>query len=140
MEERENIKFIPVLGRKFYTTKMDAFRANYLLGESRRILPSLGFGDLIGVTNTASVVTEEEFIKFQKKCLSYCYEKLPAGDTKVIDEEGNFAVMGLDNQPSAVLALVLAVVVFNIQGFFDEDPSSSPLELLQTTFPSIAKT
>jgi hypothetical protein len=131
--EREMFKPIPINGRKFVVGRFEALQGNALISKAIRILPSLGYGEVLGLPNGGSPVDDDIFIDFQKKCLKYCYEDLQGGRMQVINSEGKFGVIGLENDGGTIFILVLAVIAFNAEDFFDEskwkdfktDPSST---------------
>lgn len=78
----------------------------------------LGAFNLGGIINELGNLSDDDFTYIQDNCLKVCSELLQAGPTPIIDDNGNFAVIGLDDDTMTVLALTAHAVIFNVQGFF----------------------
>lgn len=141
MEKRINEKVVEFGGRKWKIKKFDAMTGSYiaynLLAES---LP-FGMDSGIGAPTSGSKkrMSKEEFRELQTDCLKVCFEVLPAGDSPVLLENGNFGVFDLETDTKAVLFLTFQCLVFNISGFFDESLSSSLVGAMSDIFPLNAK-
>lgn len=155
MSRTENYKDIQINERKFRIKKFSALTGGFMVikltGLLAPIFKKLDFSKLkdvkdpnqvdIGSFNISSImaelgsISEEDFSFVQSKCLQVCYEQLPAGSTPVLDSSGNFAVIGLEEDTMAALALVVHTLVFNLQGFFSGSPLASVLGGLSTSSP-----
>lgn len=123
------VKEIELAGRKFRIKKFDARTGSYLMIKLMGILSPL-LGLLAGPKkdeediNYTEVLTplmklpEEDFRYIQDKCLGICYEALPSGETKVLDSNGTFGVMGLEDDTATVMALTVHAVMWNVSSFF----------------------
>lgn len=65
-------------------------------------------------------MSDEEFTEFTKRLLQNVYEKLPVGETAVIDEVGNYGVIDLEYNLTLALYLLMQVVLVNYKDFFIE--------------------
>jgi len=136
MVKRELFKDIELGGRKWRIGKFDAFTGSFMLIKVTSIisplLKNIDFKDvkkasdisglnftemLAGITN----LSEQDFNYIQKKCLGVCCECLPADFTPVLNENGTFGVMELENDTSTVLGLTVHALMFNVTSFFDEN-------------------
>ncbi len=122
MENRTTEKSIKVNGRDFILRKFTPFFGVYLAAQT--------FGGIMGTKNkleglVKSILSKpkEDFIKLQQDVLKYCFEKLPAGPTAVVDENGNFAVMNMD-APLA-LNLFIQTLLFSMSDFFTDEVMES---------------
>jgi len=67
-----------------------------------------------------------EYKELQNDCLKSCFEILPAGETSVINNDGNFSVPELSS--SIVFNLVMTTFQFNLAPFFEESLSKLQAE------------
>ena len=118
---RETQKVIEVKGRKFILNKFDPFFGSYL---AFKVFSLQGKGkeseSLEVVLNTMMGKDFKTFESLIKKVLAYCSEVLPAGNTPIINSEGNIAIIGL-NAPM-VTSLFIQSVMFNLSDFFEGNP------------------
>ncbi|UUZ93230.1 hypothetical protein LJK87_50060 [Paenibacillus sp. P25] len=88
-------------------------------------------GNLLAVVSEIGKLSEEDFTWIQDKCLSVCYEVLPAGLTPVLREDGNFGVIGLEEDTVTVMMLTAHALMHNLsflkEGSF-EGISDKPLD------------
>lgn len=122
------IKEIELGDRKFRIKKFDARTGSYMMVKLMGILsPLLGLlagpkkEEDINYTETLAPLMklpEEDFRYIQDKCLGVCYEVLPSGETKVLDSNNTFAVLGLEDDTATVMALTVHAVMWNISSFF----------------------
>ena len=140
MENRVNEKNIKVNGREFVIRKFTPFFGIYLAAQT--ITGVMGSKNkLEGMVKSILNKPKDEFIKLQQDVLKYCFEKLPAGPTAVVDENGNFAVVNVD-APLA-LNLFIQTFLFSMSDFFTDEVMESmgqaienslePLKSPQTT-------
>lgn len=118
METRVTTKKIEVKGREFVLEKFDPFFGVYIattfISEISNRKEGIG-----GVIKSLLSKPKEEFIKLQKDILSYCYEILPVGRVRVVDESGNFAIQ--DVSSAMVLSLLVQSLMFSMTDFFDKE-------------------
>ena len=62
----------------------------------------------------------DEFVVFQKRLMKNVYEKLKSGDVPVIQENGDFGVLGMEENMFLVGFLLLKVIEVNYKDFFLE--------------------
>lgn len=117
MENRQESKKVNVMGRDFVIHKFTPFFGVYLAANT--------FTGIVGKNDKLKALVDsiigkpqDEFIKLQTDILKYCSEILPAGNTPVINEEGNFAVANM-TAPLA-LNLLIHTLLFSMTDFFAE--------------------
>lgn len=136
---RQTHKIITIGERKFRINKFDAFTGSYILYNlMEKMLPMMleskaNIGDSTLESNLPSnrkPMTRDEFKAFQLDCLRACQEVLPAGNSSVIDVNGNFGVLGLESDTAIVMRLTIEALVFNIASFFEEGSLDSILSAM----------
>lgn len=117
MENRQENKRVKVMGRDFVIHKFTPFFGVYLVVNT--------FGGIVGKGDKLKAMVDsimgkprDEFIKLQADILKHCSEVLPAGNTPVVNDEGNFAVMNM-TAPLA-LNLLIQTLLFSMTDFFTE--------------------
>lgn len=142
MDKRETLKNVEIDGRKFTVKKFDAMTGSYIAYKLMAELLPAGMSAKLGVPSTSDkkMMSKEDFFDLQKDCLRVCEEPLPVGSTPVLDTEGNFQVIGLEQDAKTVLALTFYALTFNLSSFFDASLSNSLAEAMSTIFPPDAKT
>ena len=137
-------KEVEIKGRKFVVKKFDARTGSFMLIKVMGLIApmfknmdlkkiqvedeeelNLKGIDIAGVISSLSSLTEQDFNYIHDKCLQVCFENLQAGPTKVMNADGNFGVIGLENDSATTLALVAHTLIFNVTGFFGEKAFSS---------------
>ena len=66
-------------------------------------------------------MTKAEFISFVKDCLSAVGEILPARTAPIINPNGTWGILDIQNNTLLTMLLVINVLVFNVSDFFSED-------------------
>jgi hypothetical protein len=160
MNPKENHKDVEVNGRNFRVRKFDALTGSFMLIKLTGLLApllknidlkkldlkepntmdeasdiNLDAFDLPGIMSALGNLPEEDFKYIQGKCLRVCHESLSAGLTPVLNTNGSFAVMGLDEDTMTVMALTVHALVFNVKGFFTGSPLASLVGGLLNTSP-----
>jgi hypothetical protein len=154
MEKRENYKDIELGGRNWRICKFDARTGSYMIFKLLGILsPAFKSLDLnkikgqkpedfdfnsLNLTEALSGITnlpEEEFFYIQNKCLKVCFEMLPAGMTCVLNENGSFGVLEVEDDTMLVLGLMTHALMFNGQSFFPGSLFNSLIGGASTTSP-----
>lgn len=149
-------KVIDVEGRKFRIKKFDAATAikiSKLL--AAKMLPALNsitdvlfsdkkkvteikeitdFLDFESVSRALDLIADGDLDRVINASLNVCEEELPAGYTKVKNENGSYAVMNLEYDPLLVMRLVVEAVMWGIEGFFDGSRLTSILKPLSNLF------
>ncbi|NOU95590.1 hypothetical protein GC093_20490 [Paenibacillus sp. LMG 31456] len=153
MKQVEKHKDVEINGRTFRIKKFDALTGSFMLikitGLLAPLVKNMDLGKLKGVNDVSEVdlkafnipgimeglgsLTEEDFKYVQERSLRVCGEMLPAGFTPVLNGEGNFGVLGLEDDTMTVLALTTHALVFNVKGFFQGSPLASIVGGLLTT-------
>lgn len=121
---------IEIDGRTFVMKKYDPMLGNYILmAAASSTLPfgissalAKAFG--IDVSNNQKM-SKDQFMELQRDVLSFCYERLPAGDAPIITKTG-YGVLNLDSK--ILTNLFLSSMIFNFNDFFEESPSESQVE------------
>jgi len=91
--------------------------------------------NISGIMTELGSLSEKDFNYVQDKCLQVCSEVLPAGMTPILNSNGSFGVLGLEEDTMTVLALTAHTLIFNVKGFFSASPLASLLGGLLTTSP-----
>lgn len=117
---RETQKTIEIKGRKFILNKFDPFFGSYLAFKVFSLQGKNSEGKLEEVLNTMMGKDFKTFESLTKKVLAYCSECLLAGNTPLINSEGNIAVVQLT--APMVTSLFIQSVMFNLSDFFEGDP------------------
>lgn len=136
MDIRTDHSILEVSGRQFIINKMSPTMGIAVLKELiTRSMPIdlLGMLDQTGGSKSAklkslmsfgSIGTSQmgidEFEEFERRLLSYVYEKLVSGPVCVIDSNGNYRVENLESDTMLVLKLIVEVVKVNYKDFFIE--------------------
>lgn len=132
METRVTTKKIEVKGREFVLEKFDPFFGVYL---ATTFIGSGNKGGIEGIIKSLLSRPKDEFIQLQKDILRYCYEILPAGRVKLIDDGGNFAVQ--DMSSALVLSLVVQSLMFSMTDFFDQEVMKNLMSQIELDFKSL---
>ncbi|UUZ95987.1 hypothetical protein LJK87_17380 [Paenibacillus sp. P25] len=124
----DNFKDIEISGRKFRIKKFGARDGCFMALKVSGILAGIfnkpgkpgkakkvdDGGNLLAVVSEIGKLSEEDFTWIQDKCLSVCYEVLPAGLTPVLREDGNFGVIGLEEDTVTVMMLTAHALMHNL--------------------------
>lgn len=116
MEKRETTKRLEIKGRDFVLEKFDPLFGVYL---ATTFLGADHKNGMEGIIKSLLSKPKNEFIQLEKDILSYCYEILPSGRVKLIDDGGNFAVQ--DMTSALVLSIVVQSLMFSLTDFFDQE-------------------
>jgi len=124
---RETQKDFKIKERTFRVKKFNAFLANGILRDLVTTALPINISEFLPIANLGGMVSKTmsiiEFADFQKLLLSQTYELLPAGETLILDNQGNFAVIDLEYDQTAIFELFKEVIIFNFGGFFIESLS-----------------
>ena len=153
MSNHADTKEVEIKNRKFVIRKFDARTGSFMLIKVTGLIAPMLKGldlnkimdktkdgykdvgeeislrdiDIAGVISGLTSLTEQDFNYIHDKCLQVCFETLPSGSTKVMNQDGNFGVIGLENDSATTLALVAHALIFNVMGFFSGSPLGSVL-------------
>ena len=129
----EKTKYATIGDRKFVVKKYDARTGSYIAFKVAGLLAPafegiLNMKDLEGGINLTKILApalsalsslpEADFMDIQTKSLRVCYEALPAGETRVLNDDGTFGAVGLEDDAATVMALTVHALIFNLTGFF----------------------
>jgi hypothetical protein len=145
-EPRKTFLDFETQGRKFRIRKFDAMNGCYiiyqLMGSS---LPSM-FGAAVkkeladqgleAMMPTATVMDKKSFQDIQKSCLQVCFEILPAGEKKVLNDNGTWGVLDIEDNTPLVFALTVKALVFNVADFFGSGVLGDLAVIFQDLFQS----
>lgn len=123
MEKRETSKVFDFGDRKWRIGKFDAFTGSYIAYKLMAEVLPMGLAQQVDIPlppGDAKPMSKADFFDLQRDCLGVCAELLDSGPTPVLNEQGNFGVIGLEHDAPTVLALTVQVLVFNVASFFDE--------------------
>ncbi|MDQ7094215.1 hypothetical protein REC12_11505 [Desulfosporosinus sp. PR] len=134
-------KIVEIKGRKFVVKKFDARTGSFMLIKVMGIVAPMLKGldlnkiteknkeevnlndiDVIKVVSGLTSLSEQDFNYIHDKCLQVCFEVLPAGPARVMNSDGNFGVVGLENDSATTFPLVAHALIFNVMSFFSESP------------------
>ena len=124
--------------RTFSIKKFDAMTglqvARLVISKAAPIIPALdgnfdagSLYKLIGEVTAA--LTDEDIKLLASKCLSVCYEVLPAGLAQVVDEHGNYGVDDIEYDMVLVLRLCFESIKWGAADFFTGNGFSSIPEM-----------
>jgi len=83
-------------------------------------------------------LSDEDLDKVIDTSLLYCSEILPAGQVTVLNKDGTFGVIGVEDDLILTLRLITEVLMFNYMGFFDESRWGSTFKSVVDMLPSKA--
>lgn len=89
--------------------------------------------DIAGMISRLSNISEKDFSYLQEKCLNVCSEKLKSGFVPVLNDNGSFGVIDLEDDTITVMALTAHALIFNLMGFFQGSVLSGVMSGLLTT-------
>lgn len=143
MDKRETYKDVDFNDRKWRINKFDAMTGSYIAYKLMAEALPMGLSSQIGIPEKANksnkLMSKEDFFDLQKDCLKVCAEVLPAGPAPVIVDNGNWGVMGIENDTKTVLFLTVQALIWNVTGFFDESLLTSIAGAMSSIVPG-AKT
>jgi len=143
MFPKDNYKDVEIQGRTFRIKKFPALVGSFMIVKVASIIAPLFRGvnlgkfkegakedalegfDIIGMIEKLSDLTEKDFRYVQEKSLGVCYEVLASGISPVLNENGSFGVIGLEEDTMTVLALTAHAVMFNMNSVFQGSPLAS---------------
>lgn len=132
VKKRETKKELEIDGRTFVIYKFDPLLGNYVALQVLSLTLPFGISDKINdavgmkVGNSSNkMMGKQEFLDLQRDILSVCFEKLPAGETPVVRENGTYGIS--DFTASIALQLLIGSIAFNLTDFFGVLPSTSNL-------------
>lgn len=152
MSKKETFKDIVLAGKKYRVVKFDALTGSFIAYQvMTKMLPAImkmqsasPEQQAAGIMSGAQSMGKEEFIAFQKDCLSVCYEMQNVGGQEVpspvIMADGRLAVAELKEDVMTVLSLTIHALLFNVTSFFDENALKSAMESLSGSSLFSAKT
>ena len=131
--ERKIKEIVTYEDRTFVIKKMTPFEGIAVLKEIlTKALPidflsflndsGAGIDKILSMTNSVSKkeMSIDEFVVFQKRLMKNVYEKLKSGDVPVIQENGDFGVLDMEENMFLVGFLLLKVIEVNYKDFFLE--------------------
>ena len=151
MNDKE--KYIEIESRKFVAKK---FPAKTAIKMSKTILAKAlpafsGFSESVNqsadgdneilfknISEVFDKLSDEDLDKVVDTSLMFCGEILPAGQAAVLNKDGTFGVVGVEDDMILTLRLVAEVLLFNYADFFDENRWGSMFKSLAGMLPSKA--
>jgi len=121
IKERVIKKQVEIMGRKFVVEKMNALKGSYVAFQILTKTLPMGLAAKTGISLPSGnqSMSMSEFIELQTSLLSCIKETLRGGDTKILDEGGNFGVEELENNAPLLMRLTIESIVFNFSDFFE---------------------
>lgn len=147
----ENTKRIEVDGRVFLIKKMSA-KSSLKLAKTilAKSLPafSVFFEEtktkkvetvkenelFLAIQNCLDVLDDKDLDKVIDMSLQHCSEILPAGAANVLNIDGTYGITDIDTDVVLTLRLVIEVLLFNYEGFFDGNLWRSKFSPIVDTF------
>ena len=124
IKKRKTEDILELNGRTFVLKKYDPMTGNYLLMTACTSTLPFGISEALskafGIPKSDGRMGKDEFVQLQKDVLSFCYERLPAGDAPIITKTG-YGVDDVDMK--LVTTLFLSSMMFNFSDFFEEELS-----------------
>jgi hypothetical protein len=71
------------------------------------------------ITKALEMISDEDLDLIIKRALMNCYEALPAGNARILNENGTYGVDGVEYDYILTLRLVAESLVWSIGSFFD---------------------
>jgi hypothetical protein len=150
---QDNYKDVTINGRTFrirkFSAKVGAFMVLKVTGLIAPLFKNVDLNKLMNVKGPEDIdlstfnfagimaelgnLSEDDFNYIQDRCLQVCSESLPAGLTPVLNPNGSFGVLNLEDDTMTVLALTVHVLMFNLKSVFTGSPLASLLGGLSTT-------
>lgn len=154
MERPILYKDIEVNERKFRINKFDARKGSFMLFKMLKILSPIfktidikeirdelkedenkdEEKDIFGVINIEEIInslcelTEEDFRYIQDNCLQVVVEILQSRNAPVLNKNGQYEVIGVEQDTGLIMNLTIQSLMFNVSGFFEGSPLGSILE------------
>ncbi|NHN33544.1 phage tail assembly chaperone [Paenibacillus agricola] len=155
MQPTVNFKDVVVSGRTFRVKKFGARTGAFMaikiskllapivkqidLGKLKKAEDVAGVDisafNLSGIMESLGSLSEADFDYLHDTCLKAAGEMLPVGFTPVLNANGSYGVIGIEEDTMTVLALIAHVLMFNVSGFFQGGPLASLVGGLLTTSP-----
>ncbi|KKQ88301.1 MAG: hypothetical protein UT13_C0002G0010 [Candidatus Pacebacteria bacterium GW2011_GWF2_38_9] len=133
-QKRQTFKDIEMEGRKFrikeFTPDVGSYWAFKFFGSSFSVSEDKEKAEKR--IQEFFKMPRNEYKELQNDCLKSCFEILPAGETPIVNNEGNFSVVNLS--PAIVLNLVMTTFQFNLEPFFVESLSKPLPESAEQSF------
>lgn len=73
----------------------------------------------LAIQNCLDTLEDKDLDKVIDTALQHCSKVLPAGNAPILNADGSYGVVGVDTDVILTLRLVVEVLVFNYEGFFD---------------------
>ena len=147
----DSITTVTVNGRNFiihkFTAKAGLKMARFVIAKLAPLIPLLDTGDekdsaklseaekkameektseriyeIVGVI--ADKLSDADIDYLVDHCLVMCSEKLPVGETPVLDETGNYGVEGVEDDPILTLTLCYHAIAWGASAFFGANNSA----------------
>jgi len=131
----DKVKTVEIYGRKFQIYKMSAKASLKVIKIlAAKVLPFLNidgkFPETDNMDELLSIISLEKIAdaighingddleKLINYGLSHCYEKLTGGATQVLNSNGTYGVMGIENDMIFTLRLTIEVIAWSVSGIF----------------------
>lgn len=124
MEKKVKEKRMEIEGRQFIIRKFSAYVGSYVTFLlSSKLIPLGLSGNMADMSsmlqNLSSIgLSRAEFADLQKDCLEVCFEVVNGMEIPVLNENGSFRAIGLEEDFPTVVKLTVQAVAFNAQSFF----------------------
>jgi len=92
------------------------------------------------ISEAIDKIDEADLDKLIDYGLTHCYEKLPAGQTQVLNPNGTYGVAGVEDDMLFTLRLTVEAIMWSVAGFFDASRWTSMFQGMATIFQPNAST
>lgn len=107
-------KLLPVFENIISPAKLAELRKGNMSGEK-----ALELLNVDNVIKALELISDEDLDIIFNRALLNCYELLPAGNTRVLNENGTYGVEGVEHDYILSMRLVAESLIWSIGGFFD---------------------
>ncbi|WNF07269.1 phage tail assembly chaperone [Brevibacillus borstelensis] len=132
MQPKVSYKDVEVNGRKFRVKKFTARVGSFMIVKLTSLLAPIFSSirsntgddfnvedmDIAGILGQLSNISEKDFDYIQEQALKVCYEHLPSGLAPVLNENGTFGVLDLEEDAATIMTLTIHALGFNLTSFF----------------------
>lgn len=140
ISKRKTNDTIEIDGRTFMLEAFDPLLGNYILVKLLTFTLPFGLSGAVGeklnsdeIKNSQNpTLSKNDFMELQKDILSCCYEILPSGKTKIINENGSYGI--INPTMKIFFQLIIASLAFNFSDFFGEGGLTDTLGGLTDSF------
>ncbi len=127
MDKRAIYREFDLAGRHWRVGKWDARTGSYWAHKFISETPPKSVTEKLGSVGPfgPKPMSRADFFELQDDCLKLIEEELAGGWTGIVNEDGNFAVAGLEHEGGILLLFTIQAIDWNMTDFFPEDALAS---------------